>query len=206
MRSGTDWEKRYQSDDTPWEKGEPSPGLVDFLKQRPGPQKVKTVCVPGCGTGHDVRAWAAAGFSATGLDLAPSAIRLARAKTKAARLDALFLRKNFLTSDPPRRFDLLFEHTLFCAIDPAARELYVQAVRRWLKPAGHFLAVFYLIKDKDGPPFGATRDELCQRFLPYFELTGEWVPRSYPNRKGLELMMWWRKRRRGQGATPPSKR
>src|ERR1041385_6675263 len=29
--SETDWEQRYQTGDMPWEKGEPSPGLVDFL-------------------------------------------------------------------------------------------------------------------------------------------------------------------------------
>src|SRR5262245_20251297 len=27
----TEWETRYQSSDMPWEKGAPSPGLVDFL-------------------------------------------------------------------------------------------------------------------------------------------------------------------------------
>ncbi len=25
------WEQRYQAHDMPWEKGAPSPGLVDFL-------------------------------------------------------------------------------------------------------------------------------------------------------------------------------
>jgi len=88
----------------------------------------------------------------------------------------------------------LFEHTLFCAIQPAERDLYVRAVRRWLKPGGHYLAVNYLIPDRDGPPFGTTRAEVWQRFSPYFELVGEWVPRSYPNRAGLELMLWWKKR------------
>ena len=27
----TDWEAQYQKGETPWEKGAPSPGLVDFL-------------------------------------------------------------------------------------------------------------------------------------------------------------------------------
>ena len=79
----TNWEERYQTGDMPWEKGEPSPGLVDFLAGHPELPK-GTVCVPGCGTGHDVRACAMAGFSAYGYDLAPSAIRLSKAKTKAA--------------------------------------------------------------------------------------------------------------------------
>jgi cyclopropane fatty-acyl-phospholipid synthase-like methyltransferase len=91
-------------------------------------------------------------------------------------------------------FDWVFEHTLFCAIQPGEREAYVQAVSRWLKPRGQYLAVNYLIPDKDGPPFGTTREELVERFSPGFQLLKEWVPRSYPNRTGLELMLWWQKK------------
>ena len=177
----------------PWEKGAASPGLVDFLAAHPELPR-GTVCVPGCGTGHDVRKWAKAGFDATGFDIAPSAIRLANEKTKAAGLNARFQLRDFLHDQPIVQFDWLFEHTLFCAIDLAERDHYVRAVLRWLKPAGQFLAVQYLIPDTDGPPFGTTREELWNRFSPHFDLVKEWVPRSYPNRTGLELMMWWRRK------------
>jgi len=190
--SECDWEERYQTGDMPWEKGEPSPGLVDFLLQHPDLQR-GTVLIPGCGTGHDVRVWAKAGFSATGADLAPSAIRLACEKTAAANLKAEFVQRNFLQDQPDQTFDWVFEHTLFCAIQPNQRDLYVEGVHRWLKPGGNFLAVFYLIDEKDGPPFGTTREELVERFSSKFELLRDWVPRSYPNRTGLELMMWWRR-------------
>lgn len=186
------WEQRYRTGDMPWEKGEPSPGLVDFLathKNLPG----ETVCVPGGGTGHDAREWAKAGFRVYGYDLAPSAIELSRKKTEAAGLRIEFRRTDFLRDEPPFQFDWLFEHTLFCAIQPGERELYVQAVRRWLKPGGNYLAINYLIPDTDGPPFGTTREELWRRFSPHFDLNAEWVPRSYPNRTGLERMMWWRR-------------
>jgi SAM-dependent methyltransferase len=188
-----EWEALYQSGDMPWEKGEPSPGLVDFLAAHPELPR-GTVCVPGCGTGHDARAWAKAGFRAFGYDLAPSAIRLSRERTASLGLSAEFQLGDFLTEEPPQRFDWLFEHTLYCAINPAQREAYAQAVLRWLKPDGSFLAVHYLIPDVDGPPFGTTREEVVKRFSPHFELLEEWVPRSYPNRTGLELMLWWRRR------------
>jgi SAM-dependent methyltransferase len=178
----------------PWEKGAPSPGLVDFLATHPA-LTGKTVCVPGCGTGHDVRAWAKAGFEVTGYDIAPSAIRLAQERTAAAGLKASFHQGNFLRDNPAEPFDWMFEHTLFCAIDPAERDRYVQALLRWLKPDGQFLAVHYMIPDEDGPPFGTTREELWKRFQPYFELQEEWVPRSYPNRTGLELMLWWKRKK-----------
>src|ERR1043165_8094687 len=89
------WEERYQSGDMPWEKGEPSPGLVDFLAANPQLSK-GTVCVPGCGTGHDVRAWATAGFKAYGFELAPSAIRLSIERTGAAGLSAQFTQADFV--------------------------------------------------------------------------------------------------------------
>jgi len=187
------WENLYQTKEMPWEKGAPSPGLVDFLtshRNLPG----ETVCVPGCGTGHDVREFAKAGFRAYGYDIAPSAIQLGREKTQSAGLRAEFRQLDFLRDQSPFPFDWLFEHTLFCAIAPSERESYTQAVLRWLKPGGHFLAVNYLIPDKDGPPFGTTREELWRRFSPHFDLKAEWVPRSYPNRTGLESMLWWQRK------------
>jgi methyl halide transferase len=193
------WETRYQTQDMPWEKGEASPGLVDFLaEQFSGATKLSghapSVCVPGCGTGHDVRAWAAAGFRAFGFDIAPSAVRLGTERTAAAGLSAQFQLADFLRDQPPMRFDWVFEHTLFCAIQPNERDDYVRALLRWLKPDGQYLAVNYLIPDQDGPPFGTTREELWQRFSPHLQLVKEWVPRSYPNRTGLELMLWWKRR------------
>src|SRR6188508_3005688 len=83
------WEERYQSGDMPWEKGEASPGLIDFLAAHPELPR-GSVLVPGCGTGHDARVWAKAGFTVTGVDLAPSAIRLSQERTVAAGLKADF--------------------------------------------------------------------------------------------------------------------
>lgn len=177
----------------PWEKGEPSPGLVDFLTTHSDLAR-GNIAVPGCGTGHDVRAWAKAGFNAFGFDLTKSAVRLANEKTRAMGLSAAFQTANFLKDEPPFLFDWVFEHTLFCAIDPNLRDDYVRAVRKWLKPDGQYLAVNYFIPDTDGPPFGTAREEQLRLFSPYFDLVEDWVPRSYPNRTGLERMFWWRKK------------
>ncbi|MCP5517681.1 MAG: methyltransferase domain-containing protein [Verrucomicrobiales bacterium] len=189
-----DWEARYQQGDLHWDKGEPAPGLVDFLAAQPGLQR-GSVVVPGCGTGHDVRAWVQAGFAATGLDIAPSAVRLAVARTLAADLEAGFHEVDFLNGTPPQPFDWVFEHTLFCAIDPGDRDAYASAVPRWLRPGGNFLAIHYRNPEQpEGPPFGVSRDEIEARFAGAFELVDAWVPRSFPNRVDRELMFWWRRR------------
>jgi cyclopropane fatty-acyl-phospholipid synthase-like methyltransferase len=187
------WEERYQSSELRWDHGAPSPGLVDFLTSHPELTR-GTVCVPGCGTGHDVRELARAGLDAHGFDIAPSAHRLAEEKTLAAGLKAKFHLADFLHDKPPQLFDWIFEHTLFCAIQPSERDDYVRAVLRWLKPGGQYLAVNYMIvTDAEGPPFATTRGELLRRFSPHFELTADWMPRSYPNRTGREWMFWWRR-------------
>lgn len=187
------WEQRYQAGDMPWEKGAPSPGLVDFLAAHPELPRT-TVAVPGCGTGHDVRAWAAAGFAAEGFDLTPSAIRLAQAATPPTGGSARYHLGDFLRDTPPQVFDWLFEHTLFCAIQPEEREAYVAAVLRWVGPGKHYLAVNYLDCGLDGPPWPTTREEQLERFAAHFELLDDWVPRSYPNRTGRERMFWWRRK------------
>lgn len=194
MSTGTEWERCYQTGEMPWEKGLGAPGLAAFLDRHPDLVR-GSVLVPGCGTGHDARAWARHGFAVQGLDIAPSAVRLATEKTREAGLSASFQEIDFLRASPGATFDWVFEHTLFCAIQPSERDLYVAAVCRWLKPGGQFLAIHYMLREsKEGPPFGCSQEELMERFSPHFELLAGWVPPSYPNRTGLELMLHWRRR------------
>jgi SAM-dependent methyltransferase len=221
------WEERYQAHDMPWEKGAPSPGLVDFLAAHPDLPR-GAVGIPGCGTGNDVREFAKAGFDTWGFDLAPSAIALAQTATEAAfgvrghvralqlgdmspsskaatcrrtpkrakatALKARFQLADFLHDPPPQKFDWLFEHTLFCAIQPSDRGDYVQAVLRWLKPGGNYLTVNYFDCGPEGPPWPTSRAEQMERFSPHFELLADWTPRSFPNREGRERMFWWTRR------------
>ncbi len=188
MTGPTDWDARYRSGDHPWNHGEASPGLEDFLRETP-PQ-VSTVCVPGCGLGHDVRCFARHGYQATGLDISPTAVGWAREGSRDGGGE--FRVGDFLEDEPGRGFELVFEHTLYCAIRPEERSRYAEAVVRWLLPGGIYLANYYLLQEEGGPPFGATREEVLDRFSPRFRLERQWEPRSWPHRKGLEWMALWR--------------
>ncbi|KAB2653571.1 MAG: methyltransferase domain-containing protein [Verrucomicrobia bacterium] len=190
--TGTDWDSLYQKNEMQWDKGEASPGLVDFLRDEPL-QGGERVLVPGCGRGHDARAWAKAGFVALGLDISPTAVLRAQ-ELAIVGSSVKFCEGDFLQANQYQGYDWLFEHTLFCAIQPELRRDYVKAAARSVRQGGHFLAVHYLIPDVDGPPFGTTRDEVCERFESDFHLIKDWVPRSYPNRTGLERMFYWKKR------------
>ena len=187
------WQKCYVKGDAIWDHGEPSPGLVDFLqKNRRAPGHV---LVPGCGFGHDCRELARHGFKVTGLDISPRAVAEAGKLARTDGIRVTYRRGDFLNLEARYRgrFDWLFEHTCFCAIDPAQRDRYVLAAATALRRGGYFLGVFYIIQPKSGPPFGATQEELLERFRPHFRLVSSTVPRSYPNRRGQELLMLWRK-------------
>ena len=187
-----DWEALYQANDTFWDHGEASPGLVDYLAANSS-LPLGQALVPGCGRGHDARALAQAGWAATGLDLAPSSVPLAKRLADEERLTIDYRIGDFLSDEPHKLFDLVFEHTLFCAIPPVRRDDYVQALRRWLKPGGLYLAVNYMITEDTGePPFSTTTAELDERFGEPFELLRRWTPRSYESREGKELINEWR--------------
>jgi len=192
----TDWQQRYESGDMPWEKGIHCPGLEDFLAESVVSGRV---LVPGCGYGHDARALAnSSGHpEVVGVDLAHAAIAGARSFPNPPNLT--FVQGDFLasTDGPAGSWDWVWEHTLFCAIDPHERTRYAEAVAHALKPGGHFLAIFYLDPGhtEPGPPFGVPKQELDTRFGPAFELLREWVPaRAYPGREGRELLRLHRKR------------
>jgi SAM-dependent methyltransferase len=189
-----DWEALYQANDTFWDHGEASPGLADYLADRPE-APLGQALVPGCGLGHDARALAQAGWAVTGLDIAPSSVPLAKRLAEEEALEINYRIGDFLSDKPHQVFDLVFEHTLFCAIPPARRGDYAEALRGWLKPGGLYLAVNYMITDDNGePPFSTTTTELDRRFGGSFELLRRWTPRSYERRTGKELMNEWKMR------------
>ena len=188
-----DWNQRYEQDDTPWDKGEAHPVLLGMLTHG---ALTGRILVPGCGTGHDVRALAARGLDVTGLDLAPLALEMARAHAAAGGEKYLLGDLFDLPAALESSFDGIFEHTCFCAIDPVRRGDYVDAVASLLKPGGRLLSVFFLDpgNDGEGPPFGCATEEIDDLFSPHFRLLEEdsAIP-TFPEREGRELLRLFRR-------------
>lgn len=188
------WENRWKSGETPWDHGRAAPPFEEFV-EREGPPTGR-ILVPGAGSGHDVRFFAGLGAEVVGMDIAPSAIRLAQARTDSPR--ASFLLGDILDPDPGLQgtFDWVVEHTCLCALEPGCRPAYASSIRRLLRPGGAYLAVFYRDPhDDDGPPFGISAEEIDTLFAPAFSLLQSWVPtRCYASRVGLEELRWYRLR------------
>jgi SAM-dependent methyltransferase len=197
----TDWEDRWQKNETPWDKGYGAPPLTECLDL--GMEELlgaRRVLVPGCGSGHDVRELASRGIGATGLDLSPTAVTRARAMPKIGDED--YLCGNLFEADwrIGREFDTVWEHTCFCAIDPALRVAYARAMAEILPPGGHLVGLFFLTpwdpgEKEEGPPFAVSREEVEALFAPRFELRKDRVPeRAYPGREGREWLTVFKRR------------
>lgn len=76
------WDQLWVEGFVPWDKGFPSPALVDLLEERkdlfPSKQGRKKALVPGCGRGYDVLLLSAFGYDAYGLEVSGKALEGAR--------------------------------------------------------------------------------------------------------------------------------
>lgn len=205
----TDWNRRWMDGDTPWEKGAPAPPLIEYLDG--GGKELfdaTRVLVPGCGSGHDVRALAARGIGALGVDIASSALsaalRFPRAGSERYECGD-FLDRSW---SPSVAVDAIWEHTCFCAIDPGNRDRYVHSAARLIPAGGHLVGVFFLNpwdpgEEEMGPPYGATCDEIVARFSSWFDLVRDQVPRmAYPGREEREWLAVFRRSERGVAEQP----
>ena len=196
-----DWDDWWRRGETPWDKGVAAPPLLECLGSEAGEfLRSARVLVPGCGSGHDVRALAAAGAEVVGIDFSPEAVRVAEA---FPRVGGESYRVGDFLEGGIEGFDAIWEHTCFCAIDPSTRGAYAGAAGRALRPGGLFCGVFYLTPDNDdeGPPYGAGIDEIVGQFSPWFSLRWGRVPAAaFPGREGREWLAVFE--RSGAGVAP----
>jgi len=191
------WEDRYRTGDTPWDKGAPHPALTDALLRQH--EVSGRVLVPGSGPGHDVAALAAFPSikQVVGIDVSPSAIAASQERLKGHLKTTLQVGDIFaLPPSTKGTFDWVWEHTCFCAIDPSQRPAYVTAMADCLREGGHLLGVFYLTpwdtqeeNRAAGPPFGCSEAELDRLFGGRFLTQAVWPPlNTYEGRAGREQM------------------
>jgi len=183
MRMQHEWEKRYQSGETGWDRGAFSPALSTWLETG----RIDAGCrmlVPGCGRGHEVVHLADLGFKVTGIDIAPSAVTHLQQVLQNNGLRAEVLLADLFQFQPAAPFDAIYEQTCLCAIQPKQRESYEALLHGWLKPGGTLFALFMQTAAEGGPPFHC--DLLAMRRL-FPDARWEWPatePVFVPHRNG----------------------
>ncbi len=187
------WEQRYQENTAKWDIGMAAPPLANLLTTE-APITGKTAVI-GCGQGHDAILFAKHGFDTIGFDFAPSAIAFGQKLSQSMQISMQFLQRDIfeLPNEFPNSFDYAIEHTCFCAIRPEQRPDYVKMVRSILKPTGELIALFWAHNRPDGPPFGATLEEIQDLFSSSFDTSNITpVSNSIASRHGEEYLARFR--------------
>ncbi|KAK2993773.1 hypothetical protein RJ640_018063 [Escallonia rubra] len=148
------WEKSWREGVTPWDLGQPTPVLVHLHETGALPKG--RALVPGCGSGHDVVAIACAERYVVGLDISGNAIKTAKALSSSSPYSdyLTFCKTDFFTWHPTELFDLIFDYTFFCAIEPDMRSAWACQIQNLLKPDGELITLMFPVSDHvGGPPY-----------------------------------------------------
>ena len=196
------WEDAWREGRTGWDAGA-SPPVLRALVERDALPTGRAL-VPGCGSGYDVFTLAEhPARRVLGLDVAPTA----RARFEALRAErgieperARIEIADFFdfAARTEERFELAWDYTFFCAIEPARRSDWVEAMRRLITPGGELVMLLFPATDGppgEGPPYPIPPEVVRPIVAERFELASlEPVVRSHPGREGKEQLARWRPR------------
>lgn len=175
-----DWERCYREKDTGWDLRGVTPPLAallgsGYLAKLDLPARPR-VLVPGCGRGHDLKAFAAVGCDVTGVDIVPQACAEARELLALNRVPARVLCRDLfgLLPELANAFDLVYDYTCFCAIPVHLRGLYGRTMSGVLAPGGVWLGLaFPMLPErtgKDGPPYLVREEDLRTALAPGLQI------------------------------------
>lgn len=188
------WSQIYQTENPRWELEQPAPALKDML---PRLKLAKSrVLILGCGSGNDAALFAEQGHVVTAVDISDEALQRAKAKYSQYKNIHWIQSDIFnLGQEHLQAYDVIFEHTCFCAIDPSRRNELIQIWKRSLAPGGFLLAVLFVMDRKHEPPFGGSEWEYRERLKKHFQfLFWGRLKNSIERRNGKELLIYAVKR------------
>ena len=188
------WTAQYQQQNWGWDLGQAHPYLqqsLDSLKL----MRAK-VLVLGCGRAHDAHYFAERGHLVDAIDISAEALTAAQkiypetSNLKYFQVDALNLPDSY-----NGQYDIVWDHTFYCAIPPKKRQELVKIWHRALNEQGRVMGIFFSMFKPDGPPFGGSEWELRARVKKQFR-TQYWnrVPIGPVSRLGKEFFCILEKR------------
>lgn len=192
-----DWAGRYQASDTPWDLGGPHPELSARLQDgrlAPDGERNRALVV-GAGLGHDALALARRGWAVTAVDRVDELAE--RVGPVLAREGAAFVVGDALEFDSDRPFDLIWDHTFFCAIDPSDRVAWGARAGLLMAPGGRYVSLVFPVgkpADEGGPPHGMSAEVVTSVLGALFRVAESVaVTRAVPRRTWREQWLELRK-------------
>ena len=185
------WEMRWRESFTPWEAGRVPARLREHVATHPPAGRV---LVPGCGSGHDVRFLAEAGFDVRGIDFSRAA--LAAARPVLGPFADRVREADFFAPGLEGPWALVYERAFLCALPRRLWGAWAARVAELLAPGALLAGFFYFADGERGPPFPLrAQDELDSLLAAAFERTADLpVDDSIAVFAGRERWQVWRRR------------
>ena len=163
------WDSGYQRASPPgWQRPGINPAFTFWFGT---PITGKNVLIPGCGTAEEPLQFTRMGNAVTMVEIAPTALEIQKKKYAAQGLPTTaveFDLSDLLNSwTPPRAFDVVYEQTCLCAINPGDRGKYESKIYSCLRPGGDLFILFMQKKNPqsaDGPPFHCDLADMKELF------------------------------------------
>jgi ubiquinone/menaquinone biosynthesis C-methylase UbiE len=160
--TGEPWDASYRDGPAPWDIGRPQPAVVRLTSEGAFAGAVLDV---GCGTGDNALHIASAGSSVVGVDVADTALRIARDRARGRGVEVEFTTADALRLD---RLDRTFDSVLDCGLlhtfDGDERLRYVASLASTTRQDGTLYVLCFSDDEPETGPHPVTRDELVESF------------------------------------------
>ena len=163
------WDSAYRGGrGAPWDTGRPSSDLKQAVKD--GTLRPCRVVELGCGTGTNAIYLANKGFDVTAVDIAPTALSLARQKAAKAGQKVQWLLADVLAPPKLKPFDLIYDRGCYHGVRQQQAAAYVAAVNRLSQPGTRLLILAGNAKESGGGPPRVTEEQLRDDFAAEWDL------------------------------------
>jgi SAM-dependent methyltransferase len=159
--AGQPWDASYQDGPAPWDTGGPQPAVVRVASEG---GFVGAILDAGCGTGENALHLASLGLSVLGVDVAETALAIARAKAAERGIEVEFAAADALRLHLGRRFDTVLDCGLFHTFDAEERPRYVASLASVTERGGTVYVLCFSDVGPDTGPHPVSEGELRAAF------------------------------------------
>ncbi len=160
--TGLPWNASYQDGPAPWDIGQPQPAIVRVASEG---GFAGAVLDAGCGTGENALHLAALGLSVMGVDVAETALAIARAKAGDRRIEAEFAVADALRLERlARRFETVLDCGLLHTFDADERPEYVASLASVTEHEGTLYVLCFSNEGADIGPHPVSQEALRAAF------------------------------------------